>query len=81
MKPQKNDFSSYIYIIIVHPSTCKLVFLIFEIKYCPMEVLEQPEAELPALNIMAIRDQHHTNVSKPRMLLDDVDVAPPQGTD
>ena len=41
------------------------------------EVLEQPRGGTPALKIMAIRDQRHENVSKQRMLLTDVDVAPP----
>ena len=39
----------------------RLVFLIFEIKYCLTEVLEQPGVGTPALNVMAIRDQRHTN--------------------
>ena len=86
MKPQKNDFNSYIYIyiinqksiIILHP--IRLVFLIFKIKYCSTEVLEQPRGGTPALNIMRIRDQRLPNVSKQRTLLADVDVAPPHGT-
>ena len=43
----------------------RLVFLIhvFETKYCLTEVLEQPGGGTPALNIMAIRDQRHANVS------------------
>ena len=40
-----------------------LVFLIFDSKYCLTEVLEQPEGGTPALNVMAIRDQRHANVS------------------
>ena len=44
-----------------------------------MEVSEQPRGETPALNVMAIRDQRHANVSKQRTLLVDVDVTPPQG--
>ena len=46
-----------------------LVFLIFEIKYCLTGVLEQPGVGTPALNVMAIRDQRHANVSKQRTLL------------
>ena len=46
-----------------------------------MEVLEQPRGGIPALNVMAICDWRHTNVSKQRTLLADVDVAPPHGTD
>ena len=42
-----------------------LVFLIFEIKYCLTEVLEQPGA---GINVMAIRDQRHANVSQQRTL-------------
>ena len=57
-----------------------LVFLIFEIKYCLTEVLEQPEGGTPALNVMAIRDQRHANVSKQRALLADTDVAPHHGS-
>ena len=37
-------------------SQIRLGFLIFEIKYCLTEVLEQPEDGTPALNVMAIRD-------------------------
>ena len=44
-----------------------------------MEVLEQPGVP-PLFNIMAIRDQHHANISKQRMLLAGVDIAPPHGT-
>ena len=36
----------------------RLVFLIFEIKYCLTEVLEQPGDGIPTLNVMA------TNVTK-----------------
>ena len=58
----------------------RLVFLIFEIRYCLTEVLEQPGAGTPALNVMAIRDQLHTKVSKQRTLLADADVAPHHGS-
>ena len=70
MKPQNNDFNSYIYIInqisiiILHQT--RLVFLIFRSNYCLMEVLEQPEGGTPALNVMAIRDHCHANVIKQR---------------
>ena len=53
----------------------RLVFLIFEIKYCLTEVLEQPGGGATALNVMAIRVQRHANVSKQRTLLADADVA------
>ena len=53
-----------------------LVFLIFEIKYCLTEVLEQPGGGTPALNVMAIRDQRHANVSKQRTLY----IAPHHGS-
>ena len=43
------------------------------------EVSEQPRGETPALNVLAMRDQRHANVSKQRTLLVDVDIAPPQG--
>ena len=43
------------------------------------EVLEQPRGKTHALNVMAIRDQRHANVSKQRTLLVEVDVALPQG--
>ena len=42
--------------------------------------MEQPGGGTPALNVMAISGQCHTNVSKQRMLLADVNIAPPQGT-
>ena len=57
------------------------VFLIFEIKYFLTEVLEPPGGGTPALNVMAIRDQRHANVSKQRTLLADADVAPHRGSD
>ena len=47
-------------------------FLIFRIEYCLPEVLEQPEGGTPILDVMAICDRHHTNASKQRTLLDDV---------
>ena len=43
------------------------------------EVSEQPRGGTPALNVKAIRDRRHANVSKQRTLLADVDVAPPHG--
>ena len=58
----------------------RLVLLIFEIKYCITEVLEQPGAGTLALNVMAIRVQRHANVSKQRTLLADADVAPHHGS-
>ena len=39
-----------------------------------MEVLKQPGGDSPVLDVMAIRDQRHANVSKQRTLLADVDV-------
>ena len=71
-----------IFIIILYQ--IRLVFLILEIKYClteikfknVLEVLEQSRGRTPALNVVAIRDQRNTNVSKQRTLLADVDVAP-----
>ena len=65
------------FIILYH---IRLVFLIFEIKYCLTEVLEQPGGGTPALNVMAICDQRHANVSKQRTLLADADVAPHHGS-
>ena len=44
-----------------------------------MEVSEQPRGETPALNVMVIRYQRYANVSKQRMLLVEVNVAPRQG--
>ena len=41
-----------------------------------MEVLEQPGGWTPTINVMAMSDQRHKSVSKQRMLLADVDVAP-----
>ena len=57
----------------------RLVFLIFEIKCCLTEVLEQQGGGTPALNVMAIRDQRHASVSEQRTLLADADVAPHYG--
>ena len=57
----------------------RLVFLISEI-ILPNGVLEQPGGGTPALNVMAICDQRHANVSKQRTLLADADVAPHQGS-
>ena len=54
----------------------KLVFFIFKIKYCLMEVLVQPGGGSPALNRSWRRDQRHANTSKQRMLLADADIAP-----
>ena len=70
MKPQNNSiisiFTFYIInqisIIILYPF--RLVFNIFRIKYCLTEVLGQPGDKTLALNIMALRDQRHANVSK-----------------
>ena len=56
----------------------RLIFWILVIKSNITEVSEQPRGEIPALSVMAIRDQY-ANVSKQRTLLVDVDVAPPQG--
>ena len=58
----------------------RLVFLIFEIKYCITEALEQPGGGTPALNVTAIRDQRPANVSKQRTLLAYADVAPHHGS-
>ena len=58
----------------------RLVFLIYEIKYCLTEVLEQPGIGTPAFNVMAIREQRHANVSKQLTLLADADVAPHHGS-
>ena len=58
----------------------RLVFLIFEIKYCLTEVLEQPGGGTRALNVMAIRDQRHAKVRKQRTLLADADVVPHHGS-
>ena len=57
----------------------RLVVWILVIKSGTAEVSEQPRGETQAFNVMAIRDKCHSNVSKQRTLLVDVDVAPPQG--
>ena len=57
----------------------RLVFWILVIKSNLAKLSEQPRGETPVFNIMAICDQRHANVSKQRTLLEDVDVAPPQG--
>ena len=69
---------SQIYFIILYQ--IRLVFLIFENKYCLMEVLEQLRGGTSALNAMAIRDQRHANLSKQRTLLADADVVPHHGS-
>ena len=86
MKPQNNDFNSYIYILYYQSVMLyyfipnQASFLIFEIKYCLTEVLEQPGGGTPALSVMVIRDQRHANVSKQRTLLADANVAPHFGS-
>ena len=73
MKPQNNYFNSYIYILYfqskVHyyftpnKASC-LVVLIFRIQYCLTDVLEQlGGGGFSALNVMAICEQRHANVS------------------
>ena len=42
------------------------------------EVSELPKRQISGLNLMAICDQHHANVSKKTMLLDGLDVNPPK---
>ena len=84
MPPQNCDFNSYIYILYYQSnfyfySTPYSAGFLLAIKSNLMEELGQPRGENPALNIMAIRDRRHANVSKQRTLLVDVDVAPPQG--
>ena len=61
-------------IIIKHITHNSTSFSIFTIKSYLTEVLKKPGGGTPALNVMAIRDQGHANVSKQRMLLADVDV-------
>ena len=58
----------------------RLVSLIFEIKYCLIEVLEQPGGRAPVHKVMALRDQRHANASKARTLFADANVAPPHGS-
>ena len=79
MKPQNND-SILIFTFYIISQICfiilyqiRLVFLIFAIKYCLTEVLEQPGGGTPALNVMEIRDQRHWT------LLADAAVAPHHG--
>ena len=48
-------------IIFLHPIS--LVFLIFRIKFCLMEILEQPEGGTPVFYVMAICDPLHTDVN------------------
>ena len=52
---------------------------VFSIKVYLTEVPEQPRGGTHALNVKAIRDRRHANVSKQRTLLADVDIAPPHG--
>ena len=86
MKPQNNDFKSYIYILYFQSNInfilyqIRLVFLIFEIKILPNGGLGTARGDTPALNVIAIRDQRHANVSKQRTLLANADVGPPHGS-
>ena len=66
----------YIYIYSTHNSES---FLDISNKIELNGVSEQPRGGIPALNVMAIRDQRHANVSKQRTLLVDLDVALPHG--
>ena len=52
---------------------------VFSIKAYLTEVSEQPRGGTTALNVKAIRDRRHANVSKQITLLADVDVAPLHG--
>ena len=70
-------FINQLSIIILHPIW--LVFIIFKIKCCLTEFLEQPGGGSRAFNVMVIRNQRHANVSKQRTLLADVDVVPHHG--
>ena len=55
----------------------RFVLQIFRIKSDITEVSEQTKMPAPALNVMAICDQRHANVSKQTTLLAGDDVAPP----
>ena len=57
----------------------KASFPLFEIKYCLN--IGKARGGTPALNVMAIRNQRHANVSKQRTLLADADIAPHHGSD
>ena len=77
MKPQNNDFNSHIYILYCQSNMLiilyqiRLLFFIFEIKYCQTEVLEQhgEGTEPPRLT----SGRHAT-------LLADTDVTPHYGS-
>ena len=56
---------TFIFYIINQIAIIILVYHIFKTKYCLTEVLEQPGGGTPALNVMTIRGQRHSNVSKP----------------
>ena len=53
-----------------------LFFQIFWIKSDITQCLEQAKRQISALNVMAIRVQRHTNVSKQETLLEGLDVSP-----
>ena len=55
-----------------------LVFRISGIKAGITEVSEQSKRQISALNVIAIRDQRHANVSKQTTVWDGVDVGPLQ---
>ena len=67
-----------IYIFIRHLT--RLVFWILVIKTNLTEVSEQQRGGPPALNVMAMRDQRHANVSKQRMLSVGADIALPHSS-
>ena len=54
----------------------RLVLQIFLIKSDITEVSEQPKCQLSVLNVMAICDQRHANVSKQTTLLAGDDITP-----
>ena len=57
----------------------RLVLHIFWIKSDITEVSEQPKCQHSALNVIAICDQRHANISEQTTLLAGDDVAPPIG--
>ena len=52
----------------------RLILMIFCIKLYITEISEWPKRQSSALNVMAVRDQRHANVSNQPTLLDDVDL-------
>ena len=75
MNRPKIKFITYIYIL-YYQFNFHLTWLFFWIFGIKADITE--ERQISALNVKAIRDQRHANVSKQTTLLHGVDVGPPK---